>query len=201
LTGIATFAGALALSLSLVVQAVSWIDAALRVCALQAVAVAVAVGALGWAHDAASLYVAAFLALALNGVALPLALRRLIGRAPAAGHLARRYAASLAASFALVAASVAAMISTTEGVQFELLALGLSVLLLGLLFVVLGSHRLMPALGLLSSQNGIALAACAIVGLPPSALLLATVPLVPSLIVANTWLRDRNRLASAPPWT
>ena len=115
--------------------------------------------------------------------------------------LAYRYgfAPSLAASFILVAASVDAAMPMAGQGQMDLLALGLSVLLVGLLLPALRSHDLVSALGLLLSQNGGVLAASAIPGLPLSALLIATVPLVPSLVIAEGWLRDRNRLAPMPP--
>ncbi len=201
MTGVAALAGALALSLSFAALCAGRIGAVLRVCALQALAAALAAGAQGWAQHAASLYLAALLAFALNGLALPLLLLRLSGRTTMPSPIRWRYGfvVSVAAAFALVAASVAAVMRLTEGEQFELLALGLSVLLLGMLLLALRSHRLLPALGLLSSQNGLVLAACAIPGLPPSALLLAVVPLVPSLVVMSVWLHDRNRLAVAPP--
>jgi hydrogenase-4 component E len=169
---------------------------------LHAVAVALAAGAQGWARQDASLCVAALLTFAFNGLVLPLALRRLIERANKGSSIRWRckFTASTAAAFALVAASITAAMRLVDGEEFELLALGMSILLLGLLLVAVRSHRLLPALGLLSSQNGVVLTAGAIPGLPLSALLLAAIPLVPSLAVASLWLRDRNRLAAAPPW-
>jgi len=87
----------------------------------------------------------------------------------------------------------------TQNGQFDPLALGLSILLLGLLLLALRSHPLLPALGLVSSQNGVVLAACAIHGLPLSALVLAAVPLVPALVVASVWLHDENQPCPASP--
>ncbi len=109
-------------------------------------------------------------------------------------------AASATAGFVLVAASVAGMMRVADGENFEPLALGMSVLLLGLLLPAVRSHRLLPALGLLSAQNGVVLAAGAIPDLPLSMLLIAVVPLVPSLAIASLWLRERTRPAVAPPW-
>ena len=62
-------------------------------------------------------------------------------------------------------------------------------MLLGLLLVVLRQHPLAPALGLLSSQNGLLLVAAAIPDLPPSAVLLVVLPLLPGSLLANAWLR------------
>jgi hydrogenase-4 component E len=202
MTGVGAFAGALALSLSFAALLTRRIGALVRVCMLQALAVAVAAATQGWARHDASLCVAALLAFALNGLAVPLALRRLIGRATTPAPVGWRcgFAASAATAFALVAASVAGAMRLADEGQFELLALGMSLLLLGLLLLAARSHRLLPALGLLSSQNGVFLAACAIPDLPLSVLLLAVFPVVPSLAVASLWLRDRTRLAVAAPW-
>jgi hydrogenase-4 membrane subunit HyfE len=202
MTGVATSAGALALTLSIVTLFAGRIGTALRICMLQALAAGLAAGAQGWARHAASLCLAALPVVALNGLALPMALRRLVGAAatqPTIGWQ-RGFALSATAAFVLVAASVAGSMRLADGKQFELLALGMSIVLLGLLFLAVRSHRLLPVLGLLASQNGIVVAACAIPGRPMSVLLLAVVPLVPSLAVVSLWLHDRNRLAVAPPW-
>jgi hydrogenase-4 component E len=202
MTGVATLAGALALCLSFLMLFTGRIAPLLRICTVQAAAIAIVVGAQGWARHDASLCFAALAAFALNGLVLPLALRRLIERPapPACGRWRCGFAASAAAGFALVAASVAGAMRLVDGEQFELLALGLSILLLGLLLLAVRLHRLSPALGLLVSQNGVVMAACAIPGLPTSVLLLAAVPLVPSLAVMSLWLQDRNSVAVAPPW-
>jgi hydrogenase-4 membrane subunit HyfE len=201
MTGVGSLAGACALALALAVPLIGRIHTALRIVAVQSLATAVAAGAQGWAQNVPSLYVAAPLALALNGFALPLVLHRRSRRLPVRESLAYRYgfAPSLAASFILVAASVDAAMPMAGQGQMDLLALGLSVLLVGLLLPALRSHDLVSALGLLLSQNGGVLAASAIPGLPLSALLIATVPLVPSLVIAEAWLRDRNRLAPMSP--
>jgi hydrogenase-4 component E len=200
MTGIAALAGALALSMSFATLFTRRIDGVLRACVLQALAAGVAAGAQGWARHDAPLGVAALLAVALNGLVLPLAVRRITERAATPSSVRWRcgFAASAAAGFALVAASVATVLRQADGEQSELLALGMAILVLSLLLLAVRSHRLLPALGLLSSQNGVVIAACAIPGLPMSVLLLAAVPLVPSLAVVSLWLHDRNRLAVAP---
>jgi hypothetical protein len=81
MTGIAALAGALALSLSFALLFAQRISPLLHIGTVQALAAALALGALSWAQHDAALCVAALLALALNGLALPLALRRLIERA------------------------------------------------------------------------------------------------------------------------
>jgi hydrogenase-4 component E len=174
----------------------------LRICTVQALAATIALGAQGWARHEASLCVAALLAVALNGLALPLALRRLSERAATLPSVRspHGFVASATAGLALVAASVAGVMCVADGEKFEPLALGISLLLLGLLLPAVRSHRLLPALGLLSAQNGVILAAGAIPDLPMPVLLIAVIPLVPSFAVAALWLRDRNRPAVAPPW-
>lgn len=201
MTAVTTLAGALALILVFVALFTGRLGAALRICMMQAAAVALAAASQGWARHAVSLGLGALLALALNGLAL-VALRRLAGRATMVPSIGWRCgsAVSASAAFALVAASVAGVMRLADGQQFELLGLGMSIVSLGLLLLAVRSHRLLPALGLLASQNGMVLAACAIPGLPISVLLLAVVPLVPSLAIASLWLHDRGRLAVAPPW-
>ena len=68
-------------------------------------------------------------------------------------------------------------------------AVGVSVALLGLLLVVVRSHALAPALGLLSSQNGLVLVAGAHPHVSLPAALAVAVPLVPALVLADHWLR------------
>ena len=201
MTGAAGLAGAMALALSFVLLFAGRIDTVLRVCALQAMAAAVAVGAQGWAEHAATLCFAALLVFALNGMALPLVLRRLAGRTTLPSAAGRRcgFAISALAAAVLVAVSVAGAMRLTQSGRLDPLALGLSIMLLGLLLLALRSHPLLPALGMLSSQSGMVLAACAIHGLPVPALLLAAVPLVPTLVAASAWLHDGNRLALTPP--
>jgi hydrogenase-4 component E len=201
MTGAAGLAGAMALSLSFVLLFAERIDTVLRVCGLQAMAAAVAMGAQGWAEHAAPLCFAALLVFALNGMVLPLVLRRLIARAniPLVAGWRSGFAISAVAAAVLVAVPVAGAMRLTQSGQFDPLALGLTILLLGLLILALRWHPLLPALGLLSSQNGVVLAACAIPGLPLPALILATVPLVPALVVASVWPHDGNRQALTPP--
>ena len=144
-------AGALALSLSFATLFVGQFAAALRVCVAQALAIALAAAAQGWALHSASLCIAALLIFALNGIALPLALRRVIGRTTVPRSIAWRvgFVASAAAAFVMVAASAAAVMRLTQGEQFEVLTAGLSILLLSFLLLALRSHPLLPALGLL----------------------------------------------------
>jgi hydrogenase-4 membrane subunit HyfE len=64
-----------------------------------------------------------------------------------------------------------------------------AVALLGLSLIGLRSHALLPVVGLLSSQNGIVLVAAAQPALARPMALAVAVPLVPALVLAESWLR------------
>ena len=68
-------------------------------------------------------------------------------------------------------------------------AVGVSVALLGLLLLLVRSHALAPALGLLSSQNGLVLVAGAHPHMSLPAAVAVAVPLVPALVLADNCLR------------
>jgi hypothetical protein len=73
------------------------------------------------------------------------------------------------------------------------------VLLLSLLLMALRSHPAVPALGLLSSQNGVLLAACSTSDLGLPILLLAAIPLVPALAIAGERLTGGTHSPAASP--
>jgi len=126
---------------------------------------------------------ATFVAVALNGIALPLAMRR---RASTAMTVRGdpRVDWIVVASMLLVNLVVLAQ----EG-QGEVVSAGASVVVLGLLLVALRLHPLAPALGLLSSQNGLVLVASASSNLHPTMALVVAAPWVPAMILAEAWLR------------
>jgi hypothetical protein len=170
-------AGAAALLLSVGLLCVKRIDTAVWVCALQALCAAVALG-----ESAGAVAVLAF---ALNGVMLPLMVVRMDDAAvPALRHTALLV---WAMEFVLlvVIISVAAMIGAGE-----ILAAGVCVTLLGVLLAVLRSDPSAPALGLLSSQNGLVLVAGASPDLSRTAALAVAVPLIPTLVLAGMRLRQ-----------
>jgi hydrogenase-4 component E len=161
---------------------------ALHLCVLQALfAAAVALGMRSWGPAATAL-----LAFALTGVvALPLALRRLADRHHMSPVIALRYGGEVSwiAALVLLLVSVATFAQLRPADTGEVLALGLSVVLIGLLLVSQQSHPMAPALGLLSSQNGLILVASAIPDLPLATTLVVVVPLIPALLAVNVWLR------------
>jgi hydrogenase-4 membrane subunit HyfE len=169
-------AGAATLLLSVALLCVKRIDTAAWACALQALCAAMPLG-----ESAAAVAVLAF---ALNGVMLPLALVRMNdGAMPALRHNALLVWA-MALALLVVIISVAANIGAGE-----IMPAGVSVTLLGVLLAVLRSDTWTPALGLLSSQNGLVLVAGASPDLSGMAAFAVAVPLVPGLVLAGMRLR------------
>jgi hypothetical protein len=144
----------------------------------------------GIVAGAAPLALAGLLAFALNGVALPFALRRSIGAPAPAPTIATGppIGVALVAAAGLAAISLALSIRLDMGSRSEVFAPALSIVLLGLLRTAIGSLHNAASLGLLASQNGALLAAAAIPDLPPLALLIAALPVVPALVAASGWL-------------
>jgi hypothetical protein len=169
-------ASAAALLLSIGLLCARRISTAIQVCALQALCAAVSLG------QAAP--TVAILAFALNGVVLPLAIIRLNGATmpTARGSAVLSWAAAVAL---LAAAGVAFARVGTDG----MVAAGVSVALLGLLLIAFRAHPLAPALGLLSSQNGLAMLAGVQSELSLPTALAVAVPLVPALVLAESWQR------------
>jgi hypothetical protein len=170
-------AGAAALLLSVGLLCVRRIDTAASVCALQALCAAMALGG--------TVGAGAVLAFALNGVMLPLVLLRMDEAAAPALRDNVLLAPAVAIALLVVIISVAAMIGAGE-----ILAAGVCVTLLGVLLAVLRSDPWAPALGLLSSQNGLVLVAGANPDLSRMAALAVAVPLIPGLVVAGMRLRQ-----------
>ena len=167
-------ASVMALLLSVALLSARRIGTAIGLVALQALCAAVASGAAG---------TAAVVAL-LGGVALPLAMAR-FAAAPELAVRGHPLAAWMLAP-AVLLASVATL-TTTAPAQHE--ALGAAVTLLGLLLVGLRTHALAPALGFLSAQNGVVLAAVGTAGATLPTALAVSLPLLPALALADAWRR------------
>lgn len=187
MTGAAALAAALALALSIALLCARRIGTAAIICAIQALLSAAALAALRWQPAATAL-----VAFALNGIALPLALLRVVHRPAMSPVIATRNGAVgfWLAVLMLSTLVVAAFTQARPSPASDSLVLGSSIVLLGLLLVAQRSHPLAPVLGLLSSQNGLLLVAGATPDLPLSARLVVILPLVPGLILANAWLRQ-----------
>jgi hypothetical protein len=110
---------------------------------------------------------------ALNVVAMPVALWRTADRDSAMPPLAW---SSWLVALALLVVAAAAFRRPGDD-----LALGVSVVLLGLLLAARG----VPAFGLLSAQNGLVMVASAIPGLNLLSALVVAVPLVPAIMLAG----------------
>ena len=201
MTAAAGFTGAAALVLSCAMLFGPQMDTALRLCSWQAAAVAAAAGARGLAVQSAALAIAAVAAFALSAAVLPCVLRQVIAGASPSHSLAWRggAATSTTALVVLAATAITAALQLTPIAEVEQLAPGLAVLLLGLLLMALRSHPAVPALGLLSAQNGVLLAACSTPDLGLPILLLAAIPLVPALLIAGERLSGSSYAPAAPP--
>jgi len=186
MNGAAQWMGACVLLLSVALLCVRRFATALPVCALQSLLAAAALGVRGWQPAGVAL-----LAFGLTGVAVPLALRRVMEQARMPPIIAIRDGASswIAAMFLLVIA-VAIFTQLRPPVPGEALVLGSCVVLLGLLMAAQGSHPLIPALGMLASQNGILLVAGSAPALPLPVLVVIALPVLPALLVADRWLRQ-----------
>ena len=169
-------ASAAVLLLSIGLLCARRIETAAQLCALQALFAAISFGETATAI--------AILAFSLNGVALPLAIARMNN----ATLLTLRGNAILSWAMTLALLVVTGLIFAKVGAD-GLVAAGVSVALLGPLLMVVRSHALAPALGLLSSQNGLVLVAGALSDVSLPAAVAVAVPLVPALVLAEIWLR------------
>lgn len=154
------------------------IEAVLPLCAVQSLFASVVLGAAGEATAAI-----AVLALLLNGIAVPLAMRRVAMPSAFAARIGDRMTWPLALALIVMAGAWLANIGTGET-----LALGTSVVLLGLLMVARDPRA--RVVGLLSAQNGLLLVASAVPDLPLPAALVVAIPLVPVLALADAWLHQ-----------
>ncbi len=163
----------LALALSLVVLAARRPGVVLGAYAAQGVVLSLAAGWQAWLQDSPPLAAAALVTFGTKGMGLPLLLRPAFreGCLAAGGWLPL----ALGAGLATLAAAVAP----------ENLAPALAITLLGLLTIVTRHGRALRAMGLLSLENGVALAVFGAVGLPVVlALALASLGIV-SLVAAQ----------------
>ena len=145
------------------------IDTALQICAVQALLAAMSLGVTP----------VAIVAFALNGVALPV----LIAWMDNPATLTVRGNAAL--SWIVVLAMLVVFGLAFGGV----IAIGVSVVALGLLLIVVRLHDLAPAIGLLSSQNGLVLIVGAQSDLPLTTMLVTAMPLTAALVLAERWVR------------
>lgn len=139
------------------------VAAMINVYALQSLALAAAAAWQGWAQGALPLYLAALIAFAANGIAIPIVLHRMPERKD--GHRETGTALGVFSSIVLGLALMAlAILVVPSGVMRETLSFPLSVVLLGMLAMIVGHNALSQVIGFLSLENGLMLAAVGIGG-------------------------------------
>jgi hydrogenase-4 component E len=163
--------GGVVLVLSFGLLAQRRIGAVITTYALQAWVLALAAAWQGWVQHAPHLYITAFIALGAKGLAIPLALDRIVRRL----HIGRGVETALGIfptmvlGVALVALAILVVLPTTVAAQAltrEDLAIALSVVLLGLLMMISRRTALTQVIGFMSLENGLILAAVGVEGMP-----------------------------------
>jgi hydrogenase-4 component E len=164
------FAGGLVLvSFMLIYQ--DRLYALLNVFAMHAIVLAAAVAWQAHVQDAPHLYVTAAIALVLKGIAIPLALHRIVQRLGIHRQIetAVGIGPTMLAGMALVALSMVVMLRVTteaDPLAREDLAFALAVVLLGLLIMVTRRNAVSQVIGFMSLENGLVLAATGARGMP-----------------------------------
>jgi hydrogenase-4 component E len=143
----------------------------LNVFALQAVVLSLSVAWQAYVQAAPHLFVTAAIALVFKGIAIPIALHRIIARlgihreVETVGGLGP----TMIAGMALVALSMVVMLRVTadaDPLAREDLAFALSVVMLGLLMMVTRRNAVSQVVGFMSLENGLILAATGAKGMP-----------------------------------
>ncbi|WP_312165562.1 hypothetical protein [Phenylobacterium sp.] len=139
--------------------------------ALHAVMLALAVGWQAHIQAAPHLYVTAAIALLFKGVAIPIALHRLIRRMGIHREVETvgGIGVTMIVGIGLVALSIMVMLPVTAAsgvLAREDLAFALSVLLLGLLMMITRRNAVSQVVGFMSLENGLVLAATGARGMP-----------------------------------
>jgi hydrogenase-4 component E len=145
--------------------------ALLNIFALHAVVLAASVGWQASAQDAPHLYVTAAIALLFKGIAIPVALHRIIVKLGIHRQIENVVGVGLTMllGIGLVALSMVVMLRVTAGADAlarEDLAFALSVVLLGLLMMVTRRNAVSQVIGFMSLENGLVLAATGARGMP-----------------------------------
>jgi hydrogenase-4 component E len=140
--------------------------------AVQGALLALAAAWQGFVQGAPGLYLTAVIAFGAKAVAIPLALRLLVGRIGAHREVetALGIGASLLAAIGLVGLSVLVVLPVTAGGASPLarvdLTIALSVVLLGMLAMIARRNAVSQVIGLLSLENGLILGAVGVAGMP-----------------------------------
>jgi len=162
--------GVLVLSFVLLYQ--RRIGAVINAFAVQGALLAAAAAWQAHVQSAPGLYLTAVVAFGAKAVAIPLALRLLVGRLGLhkAVETALGVSASLIAAIVLVGLSVLVVLPVTAGGASPLarvdLTIALSVVLLGMLAMIARRNAISQVIGLLSLENGLILGAIGVAGMP-----------------------------------
>ena len=162
--------GVLVLSFVLLYQ--RRIGAVINAFAVQGALLAAAAAWQAHVQSAPGLYLTAVVAFGAKAVAIPLALRLLVGRLGLhkAVETALGVSASLIAAIVLVGLSVLVVLPVTAGGASPLarvdLTIALSVVLLGMLAMIARRNAMSQVIGLLSLENGLILGAIGVAGMP-----------------------------------
>ncbi|MCG6206823.1 hydrogenase-4 component E [Rhodopseudomonas sp. HC1] len=143
----------------------------LNVFALHAIMLSAAVAWQALIQDAPHLYVTAAIALLFKAIIIPVALRRIVYRLGIHRDIETvvGIGPTMLAGMGLVALSLALMLRVTadaDALAREDLAFALSVVLLGLLFMVTRRNAVSQVVGFMSLENGLILAAAGAKGMP-----------------------------------
>jgi len=163
-------AGGLVL-MSLVLLYQDRLYALLNIFALHAMILAMSVAWQAWIQDAPHLYVTAAIAFGFKGIAIPIALRRIVVRLGIHRQIEKviGVGSTMLAGLALVTLSMVVMLRVTAGatpIAREDLAFALAVVLLGLLMMVTRHNAVSQVVGFMSLENGLVLAATGAKGMP-----------------------------------
>jgi hydrogenase-4 component E len=193
---VAHLLGGAMLVLSFVLLYQRRLTAMIHVYALQSLVLAAAAAWQGWAQGATPLYLVALIALAAKGIAIPIALRRILDRANIRREIetALGIFPSIILGLALVALAI---LVVPPGALRESLAFALSVVLLGMLTMIARRNALAQVIGFLSLENGLILAAVGIEGMPLVAeLSIAVLVLLACVVCGVCFFRIRERFDS-----
>jgi hydrogenase-4 component E len=147
------------------------LTAVINIYAMQSWVLAAAAAWQGWVQASPELYVTALIALGVKGLAIPLALHRIVRRLEIhrAVETALGIFPSMAVGVALVALAILVVLPTTMQAQVltrEDLSLALSVVLLGQLMMITRRSALTQVVGFMSIENGLILGAVGVQGMP-----------------------------------
>jgi len=199
---VAHLLGATMLVLSFALLYQRRVAAVIDIYALQAMVLAAAALWQGWAQGAPQLYLTGAITLAAKGIAIPIALHRIVRRLEIhrSVETALGIFPSMVLGVGLVALAILVVLPITLSAQVltrEDLATALSVVLLGLLAMITRRNALTQVVGFMSLENGLILAAVGITGMPLVVeLSVAVLVLVAMVVFGVFFFRIRDRFDS-----